>query len=144
MIDEAASTDRVVMVQLEAIERALNRGDVSSALSCLKRTRRRLLGVAGEHASDPNPACSSLTEREVATLCLLPDACLSQKDIALTLGVSPNTVKSHLKSIYQKLGVHSRAEAIEVARRLDLIGRWHVDLHHKPAQHDVDLRVLAG
>ena len=36
---------------------------------------------------------------------------MSRKEISDLLSVSQNTVKSHLKNIYSKLGVHSRAEA---------------------------------
>ena len=41
--------------------------------------------------------------------------------MAATLYVSRNTVKTHLRSIYQKLGVSSRSEAIERAVDLRLI-----------------------
>jgi DNA-binding CsgD family transcriptional regulator len=39
------------------------------------------------------------------------------KVIARELGISPETVKQHLKSVYAKLGVHRRREALAVARR---------------------------
>jgi DNA-binding CsgD family transcriptional regulator len=52
-----------------------------------------------------------LTNRErdiLSCLCKgIPD-----KEIALTLNISAWTVHTHLKRIYEKLGVHSRAEAI--------------------------------
>jgi LuxR family maltose regulon positive regulatory protein len=40
------------------------------------------------------------------------------REIAAELYVSPNTLKFHLKTIYRKLGVGSRAEAADVARRM--------------------------
>jgi DNA-binding CsgD family transcriptional regulator len=58
--------------------------------------------------------CSELTDREWSTLVLLTDATLSQKDVARSLGITLNTLKTHLRSLYQKLGAHSRAEAIEL------------------------------
>lgn len=61
-----------------------------------------------------------LTERESDVLRYLPTR-LSTVDIAATLRISPNTVKTHLKSIYQKLGARSRNEAIVKAARLHLI-----------------------
>jgi LuxR family transcriptional regulator, maltose regulon positive regulatory protein len=61
-----------------------------------------------------------LTERERAVL-----LCVSQMfntaEVAEEMCVSVNTVKSHLKSIFRKLAVTSRSEAVRRARRLELI-----------------------
>ncbi len=56
-----------------------------------------------------------ITAGERAVLYLLADQSLSQTEIGLRLGLSINTVKSHLRSIYQKLGVAGRREAVERA-----------------------------
>jgi LuxR family maltose regulon positive regulatory protein len=61
-----------------------------------------------------------LSERERDVLRLLPSA-LSTTDMAAELVISVNTLRTHLKSIYGKLGVHSRYEAIERAKELDLL-----------------------
>ena len=61
-----------------------------------------------------------LTERELSVLRLLPSR-LMNAGIATECGMSVNTVKWHLKGIYAKLGVSSRAEAVERARLLDLL-----------------------
>ena len=53
----------------------------------------------------------SLTDRELAVLQLLPSM-MSNEQIARELFVSVNTVKVHLKSLYRKLGVGSRREAV--------------------------------
>jgi DNA-binding CsgD family transcriptional regulator len=42
-------------------------------------------------------------------------------EIARLLGVSPHTVISHVKKIYQKLAVHSRGEAVFEAGKMGLI-----------------------
>jgi LuxR family transcriptional regulator, maltose regulon positive regulatory protein len=60
-----------------------------------------------------------LTAAEMRILKLLPTRTYLQ--IAATLYISRNTVKTHLRSIYQKLGVASRAEAIERAVDLRLL-----------------------
>jgi LuxR family transcriptional regulator, maltose regulon positive regulatory protein len=60
-----------------------------------------------------------LTAAQLRILKLLPTTTYSQ--IAATLYISHNTVKSHLQSIFQKLGVSSRAEAIERAVDLHLL-----------------------
>jgi LuxR family transcriptional regulator, maltose regulon positive regulatory protein len=60
-----------------------------------------------------------LTDAELRVLKLLPTIGYAQ--IAATLYISINTVKSHLRSIYQKLGASSRSEAIERAVELRLL-----------------------
>jgi LuxR family maltose regulon positive regulatory protein len=59
-----------------------------------------------------------LTERERDVLRFLPSR-LTIGEIADELYISANTLKFHLKVIYRKLGVNSRAEAADVARRLN-------------------------
>jgi len=59
----------------------------------------------------------SLTERERDVLRFLPSR-LTLREIAAELFVSVNTLKFHLKVIYRKLGVQSRAEAAEIARAM--------------------------
>jgi DNA-binding NarL/FixJ family response regulator len=67
-------------------------------------------------------ALSSLgiTQREQQVLALLA-AGKSNKEIALAMGVSPNTVKTQVASLYQKLEVQRRTQAIQKARELALI-----------------------
>jgi LuxR family transcriptional regulator, maltose regulon positive regulatory protein len=60
-----------------------------------------------------------LTTAELRVLELLPTS--SYVEMAATLFISHNTVKTHLRSIYQKLGASSRAEAIERAVELGLL-----------------------
>ncbi len=60
-----------------------------------------------------------LTTAEMRILKLLPASTYQQ--MAATLYVSRNTVKTHLRSIYQKLGVTSRSDAIERAFDLRLL-----------------------
>ena len=61
-----------------------------------------------------------LTEREMEVLRLLKTS-LSATEIAGELVVAPSTVRSHIKSIYGKLGVHRRMEAVERAGELGLV-----------------------
>ena len=60
------------------------------------------------------------TERELDAARFLPSR-LTVPEIAHELGVSTNTVKTHLKSLYRKLGVTSRDEAVDVARQLGIL-----------------------
>ncbi len=61
-----------------------------------------------------------LSERELAVLRLLPSD-LTQREISSHLYVSFNTVKTHNKSIFQKLGVSTRHEAVRRAQELGLL-----------------------
>jgi LuxR family transcriptional regulator, maltose regulon positive regulatory protein len=61
-----------------------------------------------------------LSERERAVLRYLPTL-MSNSEIASELYVSVNTVKTHLRSIYRKLGAARRRDAVERARRLELL-----------------------
>jgi LuxR family maltose regulon positive regulatory protein len=61
-----------------------------------------------------------LTDRELAVLEHLPSM-LSNAEIAAQMYVSINTVKAHLKSLYRKLDVSSRRQAVQRARELNLL-----------------------
>ena len=79
-----------------------------------------LEGIEQRLASPPAHSGSVvLTEREKAVLGMLGGD-LSQQEIARELYVSINTVKTHTTSIYRKLGVSSRRQAIERAHNLGL------------------------
>ncbi len=80
-----------------------------SAPSCLRPGHAQPAALAG-----------SLSGRELEVLRFLTSR-LSAGEIAQELVVSTNTVRSHLKSIYGKLDVHSRLEAVERARELNLL-----------------------
>jgi LuxR family transcriptional regulator, maltose regulon positive regulatory protein len=66
------------------------------------------------------PAMELLSPREVDVLRLLA-APLTQRDISQALYISKDTVKSHTRAIYRKLGVDSRKDAVAAGRRLGLI-----------------------
>jgi LuxR family maltose regulon positive regulatory protein len=61
-----------------------------------------------------------LSERELQVLRLM-DSELSSPEIADELVIAVSTVRSHIKNIYSKLGVHSRYEAVEKAHVMDII-----------------------
>jgi DNA-binding CsgD family transcriptional regulator len=73
---------------------------------------------------DGNPkavASLGISPRELVVLKELA-AGRSNKEIARRLEVSPNTVKTHLARLYEKLGAERRTDAINRARELGIIG----------------------
>ena len=85
----------------------------------LARIERRLRLPSGRgHGSAP--ASEALSDAELAVLRLFPSA-LSQREIGAELFLSINTVKTHSRSIYRKLDVAARDEAVGRARKLGLI-----------------------
>ncbi len=78
--------------------------------------------VAATEFSKNTAAISALgvTRREYAVLELLASG-NSNKEIAIHLGVSPNTIKSHIKNLFEKLEVQRRTQAVARARSLELI-----------------------
>jgi LuxR family transcriptional regulator, maltose regulon positive regulatory protein len=77
-------------------------------------------GATSETASLPHELLEPLSDREQVVLRYLPTL-MSNPEIAGELFVSVNTVKTHLKSIYRKLGVSHRRDAVKRARELRLI-----------------------
>jgi DNA-binding NarL/FixJ family response regulator len=74
-------------------------------------------------SSEPNTVVQQtlgISERELEVLKLLA-AGQSNKEIARTLDVSPNTVKTHIAKLFEKLEVRRRTEAILRARELGMI-----------------------
>ena len=66
------------------------------------------------------PLLEPLSGSELRVLRYLPTH-LSAPEIAAELSVSPHTIKTHLRNLYTKLGVHRRAEAVTAARALRLL-----------------------
>jgi len=69
---------------------------------------------------DEDPLIEALTPRETQVLELVADG-LSNKAIAGVLGLSDETVKFHLASIFGKLGASNRTDAVRLALRRGLV-----------------------
>ncbi|MGD0198623.1 MAG: response regulator transcription factor [Solirubrobacteraceae bacterium] len=104
---------------IESVGRALR--SVASGEAAVSRSlTTHLIDVMRGTAEDGRgmrPVRSPLTTREWEVLDLIC-AGLSTRDISAKLFLSEDTVYSHTKSILRKLGVHSRAEAVQAASRL--------------------------
>ncbi len=99
---------------LELLE-GLQRGE---AAMTRKMTAKLMAGLAHPTEERQDPLVS-LTPREMELLGLVQEG-LSNMAIAQALLISENTVKYHLKNIYQKLGVQNRTEAVAHAFRSGL------------------------
>ena len=92
--------------------------------------KRRLLMAFSDEMTAPPTSVSSissaqeisitLTSREFEILQLIASG-LSNKAIQEHLMLSKNTIRTHIKNLYSKLGVHSRTQAIQQARESGLI-----------------------
>lgn len=81
----------------------------------------RLLQKVGQPFAAQSASSLDLTERELEVLRAVAQGERS-KEVAYRLGISERTVKAHLASIYNKLGVDSRAAAIAIASQRGLLG----------------------
>ena len=91
--------------------------DPGQLLLALRERTKRKLRLAPRRRGELGQELSS---QELKLLPLL-DRGLCRQEIADSLHLSVNTVKSHLRSIYRKLGVGSREEALEQARQRALL-----------------------
>jgi LuxR family maltose regulon positive regulatory protein len=89
------------------------------ALLKLAEPSQRSPALEGTYSAAPGEAFSFLTEREIEILSAL-NAGESNKEIARTLLLAPETVKWHLKNVMRKLRANSREEAVQNAATLGL------------------------
>lgn len=96
---------------------------VAAGLIVLPRTLVSELMEAVRETSPldaPTGAPPALTQREGEVLALLVEG-RANKVIAARLGISEHTVKTHIASVYEKLGARNRAEAVVAAARHGLV-----------------------
>jgi len=106
-------------IGLNALPRALKAAAHGEAVISRRLTMRIIDGMrrVREDGAGLRPVRSRLTSREWEVLDLLCEQ-LSTDEIADTLVLSPETVRSHIKNLLRKLGVRSRREAVEQAKRM--------------------------
>jgi LuxR family maltose regulon positive regulatory protein len=123
--DASDEPDRIVFPALirDALGRLERRAGPGAAQAALVAELAGLLGDAGGPASpsaEPVWPGEPLTQSETRVLRYLPTH-MGAPEIAAELFVSANTVKTHLRHLYRKLGAHSRPEAVRRARAIGLL-----------------------
>jgi LuxR family transcriptional regulator, maltose regulon positive regulatory protein len=103
----------------EALREARDRVDLARDPGALRTAIAAL--PAGRQSRTPGDG-ADLSERELDVLRALAGSG-SLRDVAAGLRVSHNTVKTHARTLYAKLGAGSRAEAVAAGRELGLLGR---------------------
>ncbi len=106
-------------VDIDALPRALQGVREGEAAISRQMTRRLIerFRDAEDRPSGLRPIKSPLTAREWEVIDLLKSD-RSPDDVADTLVLSRETVRSHIKNIMRKLNVHSRADAVSATERL--------------------------
>jgi len=104
----------------QADDRERQRKGHGYAAARLEAAEARLGRKASRLAATSGAVIEELTDREMSILRALRGPA-TQREIGAALFLSINTVKAYNKSLYRKLGVASRSEAVATARKLGLI-----------------------
>jgi ATP/maltotriose-dependent transcriptional regulator MalT len=103
--------------ELDALRRRLT-ADPNIELVARAELAEAVVTLPPERRGDP--LIESLTTREHEVLALVADG-LSNREVAHELAISEHTVKFHLASVFGKLGVSTRTEAVQRGVRLGVI-----------------------
>jgi two-component system, NarL family, nitrate/nitrite response regulator NarL len=128
IVEPSADTRAVVTLGVEELGQAgmlprdATQGQIDAALRAVAAGLIVRTAAAHQPAFRPLPSEEAvlLTPREIEVLAAIGDG-LSNKEAARRLGISQHTVKFHLESVFRKLAVTSRAEAVHKGLRSGLI-----------------------
>jgi len=107
---------REVSAALEAVAAGLTVLTPGAIAALRDRSERARIAVGTTHPAPHTP----LSPREREILSLVAEG-LGNKIVAARLGISEHTVKTHVTSIFEKLGAESRAEAVAIGARTGII-----------------------
>jgi LuxR family maltose regulon positive regulatory protein len=123
----AAGLYQTILDEGPIIDQILRTTQVSGNLGAdlISYVDRLMTGVEGARQARLSPTSrpellGSLSPRETGILQLIAHG-LSNKEIARRLDIGPETVKSHLKNVFTKLGVERRSQAVSRAQTLGLV-----------------------
>lgn len=109
--------------ELAAAVDSLLRGRAPCDPAVAARVVERIVRLCEDAEERPPPPAQALTERELEVLDLVA-AGLANKEIAGRLEIAVSTVKNHVHSILDKLGVGKRRAAVQVAYEHGIIDRY--------------------
>jgi LuxR family maltose regulon positive regulatory protein len=115
-VDEGPPMARLLY---EAVTRGIAPDYARRLLAAFPVTEPEQTGPSKTHAPTPD-LIEPLSERELEVLQLIAEG-LTNPEIASRLFLALNTVKTHSRNIYGKLGVHSRTQAVARARALGIL-----------------------
>jgi DNA-binding NarL/FixJ family response regulator len=101
--------------------RAVAAGEAIVDLDLLRAALQMASSPAARPAEFRRAASGDLTEQEVRILKLMAEG-MSNSEVAESLSVSRNTVKTHVHNIFAKLGVTDRTQAVILAMRKGMVG----------------------
>jgi len=119
ILDEGPMMGDLLMAFQENAERSGRSAELMPYVSGLVAAWQARYQPGAELPARPGFA-DALSTREVAILNRIAQG-LSNKEIARNLAIGPETVKSHVKHIFTKLGVEKRAQAVARAQSLGLV-----------------------
>jgi DNA-binding NarL/FixJ family response regulator len=114
--------DEKVSVIIDHIQQLVDVGGVPMSPSIARKAMDLLMNasITGKVASTSPDPSYVLSERETEVLKLLVDG-FDYKAIAQKLFLSSHTIRKHIANIYQKLQVNSKAHAIKIANKNNLV-----------------------
>jgi LuxR family transcriptional regulator, maltose regulon positive regulatory protein len=119
-VEEGLPMATLLAELLKSLRRKAQGAQYNSLLSYVRRLLLAFETPGGPAAAGHQPLVDPLTARELEVLELLAIG-LSNRDIAARLFVATSTVKSYTNSIFRRLGVGSRTEAVAEARAQQLL-----------------------
>jgi len=126
ILKSARSEELIIAIRAAATgDAVLSRSVAQKVFS--RGMRLSPVGQTGGGGTRSPTAEPSLTEKEIEVLKLASEG-LSNKQIAFEMGISPRTVQSHMASIFGKMAVGSRTEAVFEALKRGLIAPPDVEM----------------
>ncbi len=116
----AAAGPKIVKISSDFLEFVRRNGTSGELMIYASELMGRWNEIQGVDKQQPKTITDVLSPREITIVELIGRG-RSNKEMARHLGIAPETVKTHIKNIFLKLGVERRAHAIARARILGLI-----------------------